>query len=305
MKLSKVLLGAAACVALFTAGCKKDDPVTDSPTPTVDCTIESQQINGVNSFKADFDAAHRPTRYYSYSSTTGALNATVDLVYNSNGKLSQFMNKDAGGVAGSSQEFAYNASGKLIQVKEINTLGVTTYLTNLEYDSNQRITRVESLSQASPPSTALTLSSYTTYNYSGADTKAISSAYTSITFPSGNGTTTYSYDSNNNLTSEIEVRADNSRTTYQRVFDDKKGGYFVIPGYATQNSTGSNAPNNIAGKNNIITETYTRYDASNVQTSRTVYNHTYEFDAKGNPIKRTRVPSSGTTSVSTFGYHCH
>jgi hypothetical protein len=307
MKLSKVLLSAATCAALFTAGCKKDDPTTDSPTtttPTVDCTIESQKDNGTDFFKMDIDAAHRPTRYYDYNSTTGALNGTIDFVYNSNGKLSQYTIKDVGGVSTGSNEFAYNANGKNIQQKRLNALGVPTYITNIEYDGNQRITRIEDLGQNSPPSTALTLSSYTTYNYSGTDAKAISSIYRSINYPSGNSSTTYSYD-NNNLTSQIEVRTDNSRTTYQRVFDDKKGGYFVIPGFLLRNSTGTNAPNDIAGKNNIITETYTNYDASNVQTSRTVYNHTYEFDAKGNPIKRTTVPSSGTTTVATFGYHCH
>jgi hypothetical protein len=211
--------------------------------------------------------------------------------------------KDTMGVVLDKTVSTYNAANKLVRSEQFAPNGqsrgnVSTY----EYDANMRKIRENQLE-------ADTVKYYAAFEYTGS-----SDLPSVITLHSkSNGTDNifnYSamvYDANKNILSKTDdLNATQKRKKTFYTYDNKKQGFVIkYPGLGGISAFSAYGLSGIGG-NNVLSIREENYNSAGAVTTTTTNSFTYEYDANGYPTKRTYVsPSSGSTSVITFTYHCH
>ena len=299
-KLKNLTFAAITCCVLLLASCTPA-PVVE-PTPVADNCSLSLAKSGVNeAIKVEYDGQHRPTKITVRSITTGAFYYTVALSYNSDGKISNALNYDAAGIAGESTLYVYDSNKRLVADETRNAAGVLVHKTTYTYDASARRNQVTYFDAAS---SGLYQRGYSTYEYSGTDSRPFRDNYFAVGSGS-NHTSSYVYDANGNITEVsnyyIQASGNHLNSRYTRTFDAKKAAKIAFSGLADAiHYTGTGSPNGISGNNNILSETETQYDAPG-GTLVTVKSYNYEYNDKGFPTKRT----SNSGEVLLFDYNCH
>ncbi len=293
---------------LLGSSCKPTDTNTNPITPEPEvCQVSLMKQDGINSFGVEYDAQHRAIKFLYYNN--GSLSQSQEFIYDSNGNIVQTLSKDAAGVSQGRSELIYNSSGKIFQTKSYNAAGTLSSETTREYDASQRVIRENNSSLSGG---VLSPSSYSIYEYANSSKYPYRRVYYSSASATTGRITTYSYDSNNNLTEETQFYTTTGGTSaipearYLRTYDNKNTPFILL---SKLGKSPLFSPGNInfeISKNNILTETTILYNNSGQETNRSISNRTYEYDSKGNSTKRTITSSSGgSSSVQTVEYHCH
>jgi hypothetical protein len=306
MNLFKIIFSISISAAVFTlgTGCKPEP--TPEPTPVAPreevCYMETYKTGGLNRMKIDYNAEHNIGRFY-YFKYDGSTDGYLNFQY-SNGKVSSYTAYNEAEVVTSNTEIIYNSNGKILQ----RNMYVDTELkhrTEYIYDAAQRLIRQSNFSINFGITTP---NEYIVFDYASAGEQLVKESEFD-----GQGRLSYIrelvYDNNHN---QIKITHKSSTSTNYYVvintFDNHKAATVNFGGLHTSSVTGANySPyNTSAGKNNVLTSTFTQYDNLDNIVSGSITNYTYEHDSKDNPIKQiSTVSNQAGTTMNTFTYHCH
>ena len=297
--------------------------------------LENQKDDGRDVIKVDYDAQNRIIKayYYNDGSSTNTLDYTSEYTYNADGRIIKKIDRDAGVNSTGYSLYEYNAAGKLTAEKIYYINGTLKEQEEYLYDNMNRLIRENQYYLQSQTNLLVLSSWHTRWEYTGNDNKP--SRMITVTIQ-GSSYSDITYDANDNITkisgySNIQSSDSSNYVHYidiLRTFDTKKSALISFSGlspvavgnmllldnnsinsggHSTYNiiGTGSITPNGIIGKNNVLTMVETQYPWGSFPGSTKTTTYNYEFDANGNPIKQTVLPTSGDLKNYTFTYRCY